>query len=118
MKIKKEKKIIFFDNQSDWTRFKEKKKINATILCGHIETQEAIKNGECIIFTYDLLSMDMRELFSYGYRIFLKQKNYQLIEIRFGTNNWTNRGIDYKCNLLRMYKKGQMTVYLRRLEDI
>lgn len=110
----KDKKICFFDNQQDWLKFKEKKNIKRDILLGHIETQDAIKDGQQMIYTYDLLSMDLR-LFEDGYRIFLKQKDYQMIEIKFGTNNWTNKKIDFKQNLLRLYLNGQMTLFLRKL---
>lgn len=111
----KEKKIYFFDNEQDWLKFKEKKGIKRNILCGHLDTQEAIESDQRLIITYDMASLDTK-LFAYGYRIFLKQKDYQMIEIKFGNeNNWSNRGIRMNSKLLKMYQKGQMTLYLRKL---
>lgn len=111
----KDKRIYFFDNQQDWERFKEKKKCKIDILCGHLETQEAIENNEILIISYDLSSLYVK-LFEYGYRIFLKQKGYQMIEIKLGGyNNWTSKQIRMSDNLLKMYQKGQMTLYLRKL---
>ena len=108
-----EKKICFFDNQQDWLKFKEKKKMKRDILVSHIETYEAIENGQQVIFTYDM-SLLTTKLFAYGYRIFLKQKDYQMIEIKFGRNNWTSKQIGFKSQLLDMYRKGQMTLDLRK----
>ena len=110
-----EKKIYIFDNRHDWERIKEKKKLKRDILVSHLETQEAVENGQRIIYTFDMLSLNVR-LFEYGYRVFLKQKNYQMIEIKFGSkNNWTNRRIDFKQDLLKMYNRGQTTLYLNKL---
>ena len=108
------KKIYFFDTQQDWERFKEKKNPKKDILLGHIETQEAVKNGQRVIYTFDLLSFNVG-LFERKYRVFLKQKDYQMIEIKFGTNNWNNIKINFKSNLLKMYQKGQMTLFLRKI---
>ena len=111
----KDKKICFFDNQDDWLKFKEKKNIKSDILLSHLETKEAIENDQELIFTYDMSSLETG-LFARGYRIFVKQKGYQMIEIKFGgKNNWTSKCIGFKSKLLNMYKKGQMNLYLRKI---
>lgn len=111
----KDKRIYFFDNEHDWMKFKEKKGIKRNILNGHLETRLAIQQQEKLIFTYDLSMLSTR-LFEDNYRIFVKQYNYPMIEVKLGGyNNWTHRQVKMWHNLLKFYQSGEMITLLKRI---
>lgn len=73
---------------------------------GYYETLQAIEENQTKIYTTQL-SLLKTSLFQRGYRIFVKEKENDLFEIKLGHNERTNREIKFGHNLEKMLIAGE-----------
>jgi len=73
---------------------------------GYYETLQAIENNESKIYTTQLSLLDT-SLFIKGYKIFIREKDKDLFEIKLGVNDRTNREIKLEYNLEKLLLRGE-----------
>lgn len=77
---------------------------------GYYETLQAIENNQQKIYTTQL-SLLHANLFEKGYRIFVREKNDDMFEIKLGyENDRTNREIKVFHNLEKMLIAGEFNI--------
>ena len=73
---------------------------------GYYETLKAIENGEKNIYTTQL-SLLKTSLFGKGYKVYVREKDKDIFEIKLGRNERINRKIRERHNLEKMLINGE-----------
>ena len=97
----KEKFIAFFMDEEDI------EDICVDFKHGYYETLKAIESGEENIYTTQL-SLLKTSLFRRGYKVYVREKDKDMFEIKLGTNERTNKEIKECHNLEKMLIAGNL----------
>ena len=97
---KKEKFIAFFMDEDDIEN------LCVDFKHGYYETLKAIEDGECKIYTTQL-SLLKTSLFKKGYKVYVREKEKDMFEIKLGENERTNRKIRWWHNLEKLLFTGE-----------
>ncbi|WP_206459393.1 hypothetical protein [Anaerovorax sp. IOR16] len=95
-----DKFIVFFSDEEDI------EDLACEFKHGFYETEIAIIDSETQIYTTQMGLLNTR-LFELGYRVFVREMNNDMFEIKLGDNERTNREIRMGHNLFKMWCAGE-----------